>query len=260
MEPPVAPVSPIQHTPLTLHLARNFGIPEHIIASTPTADLRAEIALLQQQPVQQQAQRPVPQEDVIDWGINPETKKPFVEADFDDYPLHKQMVKSQHEMKKVLVAQQQELEHIKRSSVERSQQGIVQQFHALCDKNPEIFGTAASPPGSPEAISREMIYHQLVALANSQRHTTLEKDHERLKAAFVRQSQAAPPAPAPNGRITPEQWERSGLAQTAHRNTAPVAKTRRQQIAERVDDEMRRNGIKMPVGGSTSDLSDLPPR
>lgn len=257
---PVAPAAPIQHTALTLDLARQAGIPEHIIASTPTADLRAEIALLQQFNAAR-TQKPVAApaaEEPIDWGINPETKLPFKESDFDEYPLHKQMVKSQHEMKKELSLTKRGLAEMQRKTHEQAQQSSVDRLNALCDSHPEIFGTQDSPAGSPEAISRQMMFNQLTSLVTSKQHTTLDKDYQRMLVAFQRQTPAAPLQEA-TGRITQEQWERSGLAQTAHRNTAPIAKTRRQKIADRVDDDFRRNGIKTSAGPS-SDLSDLPPR
>lgn len=255
---PVAPVA-IQHTPLTLNLARQYGIPEHIIAATPTADLRAEIALLQQQPTQRAAAPAPPAEEPVDWGINPETKKPYTEADFAEYPLHQQMVKSQHEMKKQLATTNRELADIKRKNAEQAGQTVLSQFHSLCDQHPEIFGAKDAAAGSPEAISREMMQSQLSALVNSKRHTNLEQDFRRMLVAFRPQAQPDP-LPQNTGRITAEQWNKSGLAQTGHRNTAPLPKTRRQQITERVDDEARRNGIKLPAGGPTGDLSDLPPR
>lgn len=250
---------PIQHTPLTLDLARQYGIPEHIIASTPTSDLRAEISLLQQQqafrPPQQQ-QLP-PQEPQIDWGVNPENGKPYTEADFNDYPMHQQLVKQNHKLKMKMDAIEREQQELKRSSADAARQTTLQQFHALCDSNPEVFGSPDAAPGSPEAISREMMYNQLASLVSAKKHTTMEADFARMLPAFKRQ--AASTQPSASNRITPEQWRQSGLAQAAHRNMAPMPKTRRQQIAERVDDEMRRNGIKVPTG-TYSDLSDLPPR
>lgn len=237
----VAPV--IRHSQTLLQAARQAGIPEQEILSTPSDQLREDVKLLHQ--IRAQAKpEPVVAETPIDWGINPETNEPFSEKDYPA-PVAK-AIRAAHENEKLKKAHEELKAELQREKQDRETAAIRAQFDAFFSKRPDLY------TGDPSVVEarQNAILAQVNLMLKSGRATNIQADC----AAAEKLLFGAPPAQDATGRITPEQWAKAGLAQPTNRASNQPELSRRERMIREEYARARENGqVVVP-----EDNSDLP--
>lgn len=264
-----APILPPAHSPIALDIARRMGIPDQYVYSVTPEQLRYDIELMQVAQRQQPAP-PVPvapPAPVIDWGVNPETQKPYTEKDYP--PAIVEAAKAKYEYDRRIAAIEAENKQFKQQfqqTVQQQQQAQLQQYalqqtEYIASQYPQIYGQGGYQSLSPKDHEIELgrrgdVYNLVTGLLQAGRGHEIQAQVESLTKRFgyVPAPQAA--QQPPNGRITPEQWSKAGLANPTHRDSTRPAMSRREQLLREEYERRRESGQVFHPGFNNN--SDLP--